>query len=417
MRKRVAICALGFLLVSTHLHAQEGLRDRDQTLSASQRISADLRRARFRFGSFYLLSSIQLADIGYDSQFFVPTAEQGSGISFGISAPQRLYYVPMKKTIYSVEVTPSYTFFTSTKNVHAQNQFGYLTRGDAQFLLNHLYLDFYASLSDALTAYTGEVDRIVSRKQTMTGIASEFKYSSRTSVTFQAGYSRSRFPAGQYQPTDIPIDLLERNDQAYRATLVHKTFPLTSLHLAAERSNYIFPLSAFKDSHRLYYGAGFDFDNGRNGLRAEAGPARLEFQDPSQKSFSGVLGSAEATRRNALWRFSLGADRDIDFSLITPNNFYVMDRASATIEYAATRRLTLHLSDTAGVDRYDIATVVSGGVFVRRRDTLNFAAVGWLYSLRRLRGGFDIGYYKRDSNAEVETQNGIRGILHLSFSP
>ena len=417
MGKRVALCALGFLLVSTQLRGQEGLRDRDQTLSASQRISADLRRARFRFGSFYLLSSIQLSDIGYNSQFFVPTSEQGSGISFGLSAPQRLYYVPTRKTIYSVEATPTYTFFTSTKNVHAQNQFGYLTRGDAQFLFNHLYLDFYAGLNDALTAYTGEINRIVTQRRTTTGIAGEFKYSSRTSVTFQAGYTGTRFPSGQYQPTDVAVKLLQRNDQTYRATLVHKTFPLTALHVAAERSNYSFPLSTFKDSHRLYYGAGFDFNDGRTGLRAEVGPAKLEFRDPSQKSFSGILGTAQATRKAGLWSYSLGVDRDLDFSLITPNNFYVMDRATAAIEYAATRRLTLRFSDTAGIDQYDIDSTLSPGVFGRRRDTLNFIAVGWLYGLTRLRGGFDIGYYKRTSNAEVETQNGIRGIVHLSFSP
>ena len=417
MRKRVAFCALGFLLVSTHLFAQEGLRDRDPTLSASQRISADLRRARFRSGPFYLLSSIQLSDIGYDSQFFVPTSDQSSRISFGLSAPQRLYYVPTKKTIFSVDATPQYTFFTSTTNIHARNQFGYLTRGDAQFLLNHLYLDFYVSRSDALVAYTGEINRIVTRKQDAAGIAGELKYSSRTSLVFKGAYGGSKFPSQRLQPTDVQIDLLARKEQTYRATLVHKTFPLTALHAVAERSNYTFPFAAFKDSHRFFYGAGLAFDNGRTGFRAEMGPGKLEFRDPSQKNFSGLLGSADIRRRGALWTFSAGVNRDIDFSLLTPNNYYVLDRATALAEYAATRRLTIRFSDTAGIDRYDIATVPSGGIFVRRRDTLNFAAVGWLYSLGRVRGGFDIGYFKRTSNAEIPTEDGIRGILHLSFSP
>lgn len=417
MRKRVAFCALGFLLVSTHLLAQEGLRDRDRTLAASQRISADLRSARFRSGPFYLLSSIQLSDIGYDAQFFVPTADQGSGISFGVSAPQRLYYVPTKKTIFSVDATPEYTFFTRTSNIHAHNQFGYLTRADAQFLLNHIYLDFFVSRSDSLIPYTGEIDRIVTRKQDSAGIAGELKYSSRTSLVFKAAYGGSKFPSQRFQPTDVQIDLLARKEQTYRAMLVHKTFPLTALHVAAERSNYTFPFSAFKDSHRFFYAAGLAFDNGRTGIRGELGPGKLEFKDPSQKSFSGLLGSAEIRRRTALWSFSTGINRDVDFSLLTPNNYYILDRGTALVEYTATRRLTLRFSDTAGIDRYDIATVPSGGVLVRRRDTLNFAAVGWLYSIGRARGGFDIGYFKRTSNANIPTEDGIRGILHLSFSP
>ncbi len=417
MRKRVAFCALGVLLISVPLLAQEGLRDRDRTLAASQRISADLRSARFRSGPFYLLSSISLSDIGYESQFFVPTADQGSGISFGLSAPNRLYYVPTKKTIFSVQATPTYTFFTSTQNVKAHNQFGYLTRADAEFLLNHLYLDFFVARSDSLVPYTGEVDRIVTRKKDSTGIAGELKYSSRTSLVFQAGYAGAKFPSTQFQPTDVPISLLDRTEQNYRAMLVHKTFPLTALHVIAERSNYSFPFSPIKDSHRFFYGGGFDFNNGRTGIRAEAGPGKLEFRDPSQKSYSGILGNAEVSRRSALWTFSARATRDLDFSLVTPNNYYVIDRATALAEYPVTRRLKLRFSDTAGIDRYDIATVLSGGAFGRRRDTLNFAAVGWLYSFRRLTGGFDIGYFKRTSNADIVTEDGIRGILHLSFTP
>ena len=417
MRKRVVFCALGFLLVSTQLHAQDGLRDRDQTLAASQRISADLRLARFRSGPFYLLSSVQLSDIGYESQFFVPTQDQGSGISFGLSAPQRLYYVPTKKTIFSVEATPIYTFFTAASHISARNQFGYLTRGDAQFLLNHLYLDFYASRSDSLVPYTGEVDRILTQRRDSTGIAGEYKYSSRTSAVFQAAYTGSKFPSSRYQPSDVEVNLLARNDQTYRAMLVHKTFPLTALHVVAERSNYAFPFSLEKDSHRLFYGAGFDFSNGRTGIKGEVGPGKLEFEDPSQRSFSGILGGAQFSRRGAVWTFTTAVSRDLDFSLFTPNNYYVLDRSTTTLEYAVTRRLKLHFSDSAGIDRYDIATPLSGGLFGRRRDTLNFAAVGWLYSLRRLSGGFDIGYFSRTSNANIATEDGIRGILHLSFTP
>jgi hypothetical protein len=364
------------------------------------------------------LSSIELSDIGYESQFFVPTSEQGSGVSFGLSAPQRLYYVPTKKTIFSVAATPTYTFFGGNGLQKAHNQFGYTARGDAQFLFNHLYLDFFAEGSDALVPYTTEINRIVTQKQQRAGIAGEIKYSSRTSVTFQASARGLRFPSSRYQPTDVKIDLLARSDQTYRSTFVHKTFPLTSLHLAAERSNYRFSFDPVRDSHRTYFGGGFLYQDGRNALQAEAGPARLDFKDPSKRDFKGVVGNALYARKSAAWVFTSAANRDVDFSLYDPNLYYILDRASALLEYNATRRLTLRFSDTAGVDRYDLSTFSApGGIFVRRRDTVNFAAIGWIYAFRRLRGGFDIGYYKRTSNVAVETENGIRGIVHLSFTP
>jgi len=413
VRKTLALGALGVVLLAGHLEAQEGLRDRDRTFSAAQKISADLRRARFRSGPFYFLSSIELADIGYDQQFFVPTAEQGSGISFGLAAPQQLYFVPNRKTVLSLQATPEYTFFTGGGR---HDQFGYLLRGDAQFLFNHLYLDVFAGRSNRLAAFTGEIDRIVTARQDTTGVAGEVKYSSRTSLSFQASYRGLTFPDSRYQPEDRAIALLDRTEQAYRASLIHKTLPLTSLHLAAERSNYVFSRDPLRDAHRSYVAAGFVFDSGRSAFRAEAGPGSLKFRNPSQKSYSGVLGTAQYRKTGPLWSFTTNVNRDVDFSILAPNQYYVLDRAGAMFEYAATRRLTLRFGSNGGIDRYDLPEVTTLGL-KRRRDSMSFTSVGWMYTLRRLRGGFDIGYYKRTSNIEGESQDGIRGVLHLSFTP
>ncbi len=408
---------LGFLLITGNMLGQEGLRDRDRTLSASQEISTDLRRARFHSGSFYLLSSIELSDIGYSGAYFVPTSDQSNGISFGINAPQKFYYVPTKKTIFSLAATPQYTFFGGSSLQKSHSQLGYTVRGDAQFLFNHLYLDFFAHRSDALVPYTAEINRIVTQKQDRLGVAGEFKYSSRTSLTFQASTNAQRFPSNRYQPVGVTIDLLARNDQTYRSTLVHKTFPLTSLHLAAERSNYRFRFDPIRDSHRTYYGAGFLFNDGRNTLLGEAGPARLDFKNPSARDFKGMIGNTSYSRHNQIWSFTTSASRDIDFSIFEPNMYYILDRASVMLEYNATRRLTLHIGDTAGIDRYDLETLSPTGAFLRRRDTINFASAGWLYSFSRLRGGFDVGYYKRTSNMAVAPEDGIRGVVRLSFTP
>jgi hypothetical protein len=257
----------------------------------------------------------------------------------------------------------------------------------------------------------------VTQKQNRLGVNGEVKYSSRTSLTFQASTNAKRFPSNQFQPSDVQINLLTRNDQTYRTTLVHKTFPLTSLHLAAERSNYRFKFDPIRDSHRTYYGAGFVFNDGKNTLAAEAGPARLDFKNASVRDYKGAIGNAAYTRHNRNWSFSASGNRDIDFSLYDPNTYYILDRGSILVEYDATRRLSLHVSDTAGIDRYDIPTATTFGTFVRRRDTMNFAAVGWLYSFTRLRGGFDIGWYKRTSNIGGDNEDGIRGIVRLSFTP
>lgn len=414
MKRRLAITWLGVWLIGPAVFAQQGLRDRDQSLTTARGIASDLRRARMHAGPFYLLSSLEFSDIGYDEQFFVPTTEQSSGLSFGVSAPQRLYFVPTKKTVYSLEVKPEYAFF-SKGGTHGQG--GYTGRADAQFLFNHLYLDVFGSRSKRLSPYSGEIDRIVTAEQATEGITGEFKYSSRSSLTFKATNHHLEHPSGDYQPKDVPVNLLDRKDRAYRTAFTHKTFPLTSLSLIAERSNYSFDRTSFKNSTRTFVGAGINYDNGRTSVGLEAGPARLDFRDRTQHDFHGAVGNIRYTRRGVSWALTSAAMRDTDFSIIASNNFYILDRVNLLLEYAANKRLTLRFSESAGYDSYQTPARDPDFILRRRHDTISFTSVGWMYALHKLRGGFDVGYYKRTSNFTVESQDGIRFVLHLSLTP
>src|SRR5947208_16119117 len=104
--------AIGVFMAGAVAAEAQELRDRDSTLAASRQIAYDLRRARMHDGPFYLLSSIQLADIGYDQEFFIPTSDTSSGFNFGISAPQRLYFTPSRKLYLSVDAEPQVSRFS-----------------------------------------------------------------------------------------------------------------------------------------------------------------------------------------------------------------------------------------------------------------------------------------------------------------
>ena len=195
-----------------------GLRDRERSFAASQAIASDLRKAHFHHGPFYLLSTFQLSDIGYDSSFYVPTADRQSGFRFGVQAPTRLYIVPSKKTIYSIDVRPEASFFNKgTKNV----VFGYKARADAQYLLNHLYLDVYAENADQLRADVAEIARLLKERANAYGVSGELKYSSRTTATFNAATLLTRYPASTLQPLGIPLTTLDRNGHNYRLAVNH----------------------------------------------------------------------------------------------------------------------------------------------------------------------------------------------------
>lgn len=408
------IAAAACIAIGTPLVAQT-LRSRERTFEASETLAADLRRARVRRGPFYLLSYLQFSDLGYDSQFFFPAAQQAGGVSLAIQAPQKLYFVPARKTVYSLTFTPEYDLFAN----RSSNSWGYLVRGDAHFLLNHIYINPYAQQSDRLQVLIGEINRIVTQREKAAGLGGEFRYSSRTRL-FYSGSARSfTFPASRYQPNDVAnLFQLAHDERNARLMLLHHTFPLTSLTLASEWSKYTFGNAAFKDSTRRYVAPGFSYDSGRASLKAEAGPAVLHFA-AAQSDFRGVLGNAAYTRRiGTKTNLSLGAERDVDFSIAAGSNYYVADRALFAIDRPATRRLTLRFSSTVGRDNYPVATINPlNATLMRRDDEFMFTAVGWRYALRHATGGFDVGYYYRQSNFGIDEQSGIRIAVQLSLHP
>ncbi len=414
--KRLLIVALVvFACCARGVFAQNGLRDRERAFSASQEIANDLRKAHFHHGPFYLLSTFQLSDIGYDSSFYVPTADRQSGFRFGVQAPTRLYIVPQKKTVYSIEVRPELSFFARGGS-GKRTVFGYQARADAQYLLNHLYLDFYGQKADQLRADVAEIARLLTEKATVTGVSGELKYSSRTSMTFNAATSNTSYPLTAIQP-DAPVQLLDRSAHNYRLTLHHKTFPLTALFLATEYSDYSFPSAVFKNSRREYAGAGFVHDSGRTVTRFEVGDGKLDFFRPGQHDFQGALGNLTSTKKfGHSTTGNLAVSRDVDFSIFLFNNYYIADRLSGSLAWDATRRLTLVAQAALGRDLY--ATPANGPHgFLKRRDVFTFPSIGFTYGLARLRAGADIGYVRRTSNFDVNLDKGIRILFRLSFTP
>ena len=394
------------------------LRDRDPDLVATKQIYAELQQANFHYGPWYLMSRIRISDAGFSESGYLPTGDQSDNISLSVEAPQRLYFVPHKKTIYTVEYSPGYTFFGNS----GTNQFNYSARADAHFLLNHLYLDVYATGLDQLRAHVSDINRLATVRDRSTGVAGEFKYSSRTSALFNVSYRDADYPADRYQPrqggsnTAIPVFLLNRTERNGRVSLMHKTFPLTSLFAAAEVSNYQFESATYKDSRRTFYGGGFAWSSGRTQFRAEAGPLKLDFEDPAQKDFSGLSARASLSRSNGPWSLQLLADRDLGFAITASNNYFISNSVSAVGSRQVGRRLLLRATATRQQDDFDQPVPVAGAA-VDRRDTISLYSVGAQYGIRRVRFGADVGWYERHSTIFTEEDSGIRYALHLSITP
>lgn len=413
----LAIAMLLAVLVPAVVSAQEqpqsttGIRDRDRVLAGARDIQNDLQKSNFHYGPWYILTRIHLSDIGFTDEFFVPTADHGAGLAFSVGAPTRVYLVPRKKVVLSAEIVPSYSFFHSNQTGR-DGQFNYSARGGVAFLFNRLFLDFYGLRANQLRPRIGDVNALATLKSDELGMSGELKYSSRTSLTFSTRMTDTSYPQDRYQPEFLPLVILDREERNSRAQIIHKTFPRTSFGFAAEEGEYAFDFATYKDGTRTYFAPAVFYDAGRFTAKAEAGPATLEFRDPDQHDFSGVLGVLTATYRGPRWGASGGVERDTEWAIFAFNNYYIQDRGAVAVEYSATRRLKLRTSLSVERDTYE--TRVNG---ILRRDDVRFSTAGFRYTWRRLTAGIDVGYYDRTSNFEGDEQDGIRYILHLSFTP
>lgn len=414
---RVALIVVS-LSVAPFVSAQlQNLRDRDPELAGTKKLHEDLQQANFHSGPWYLWSRFRLSDAGVSGTGNIPTGDTSSGLTLSVEAPHRLYFVPRKKTIFTFDVVPGYSFFNTGEE---QGQFNYQARADAHFLWNHLYLDVYGSRADQLRAHVADINRLATAREDEVGVGGEVKYSSRTSGNFIVRHRKTAYPGDRYQPqinalpnSDFnPINLLDRNENNARISLHHKTFPLTSLFASAEVSEYSFRYATYKDSRRTWYGGGFSYDSGRTQVRLEGGPLKLSFDDPREPSFSGFGASFNVNRANGRWTYSAGANQDLGFSIFAQNNYYTSKTANAGVSYIATRRLSLRSGLAWEQDDYDVA--VRGN---DRTDTILFGSVGFNYVIRRAQAGVDVGWYDRDSTFGGDKDSGIRYVLHLSFVP
>lgn len=411
-RSAIVLIIAAILPVIVAAQASQRLRDRDPDIEAAKKVASDLQQANFHRGSFYLLSRIRISDAGFTETATLPTGEQSGGLSLSVEAPNRLYYMPHKKSVFTLELTPGYAWFSATDGDSRRTQFNYLGRADAHFLFNHLYLDVYALRQDQLRAHVADINRLATVKTDEAGVAGEAKYSSKTSALFNIRLRDTEFPRDRFQPLGIPVELLDRREKNGRLSLMHKTFPVTSLFVAGERSDYEFDPLTRKDSTRTYYGAGAIWSPSHGTIRLEVGPVKLDFDDPAQKDYSGINATLSASRSTGRRLYTLTAERDLGFSIFIGNNYYVATSLQLAVTHAATRRLSLRASSAYERDDYDVP------VFGRdRRDDISFTAVGFLYNLRRFNIGADVGWYQRTSTVGGEEDAGIRTVLHLSFTP
>ncbi len=426
---RQLLVAITFLvIVISPAQAQESeatnsARDRQRKFAGKETVEKDLQRARFRRGSFYLLSELAVDDAGYDADIYSSSPDESGDLqqsasgdlSVTISAPQKLYYVPTKKFAVSAEARPGYIWFAQQSR---DRSFNSRYRGDVHFMFNRLYLNFHGLIADERKRDLSELNFLVNTKNRQFGSDAEMIVTGRTSLRGSVRSYQFDYPAND-RIDDRQIQLLARNELITSAVVRHKTFPATALELGVERNRFDFDLDTARNGAQESVFVGAIREDGARSLRARLALTQLNYNDVSKEDYTGPTGSLSyrlSPRRKV--QVQTEAERRLEFSIFQSNSHFAADRLRVMNDVDVTRKLTLRALGEVGQNGYFVAVNdIRDGRIKKRRDQILYGSLGFLYTVRKIRAGFDVGYFDRTSNFERYNDDGIRLILRLSIIP
>lgn len=420
--------SIAFLLFALPSRAQSGARrrDRNRDLDAKEKIKKDLLAAQLRFGRMFILSKFQvgsptleqLGNVSWevDQPLYVPGTEKND-FALYLRAPQKIYYVLNRKMLFSVDAAPSYLYYL---RAHQFRDFGWLLRGDLHFVFNRLYLDFYSGGSDQLWRSTSELRTLVPERQSNWGGRSELLVSSRTQLTFGGAKREYRYgnvDLGTFFFRDI--GQLARTENEYDFQIKHQTFPVATMALGGSVTHVNFDDPTVSDAKETQGYIQYRRQDSHTTIVIQPGFAKLDFDDPSLDRYSGAVGYATMdVQKKQRWTFGLSAERRLEFSLFGRNDYYAADRAGIHASKYFGRRIQLLASVEEGRNRYFVPTpVTTTGDEAIRLDKLTYESLGFTIRIARIETGLTVGHWQRDSNIAGFDDNGIRLLLHLSFSP
>lgn len=389
-------------------------RDREEELEAKRRIEADLERAQLQTRRLFLISDFGIGDIGIGSELYLPADEELDGLAISLRAPQKLYYIANRRTLFSLDAVPGYVIHVDSDR---ENQLSWLLRGDVHFLFPFFYVNVWGAKSDELIRDNSELTRLVPRDTTRWGVNTEVKPSSRTSVEASYTVNNIDFDEDDQLFFDDRLYLLERTTSTIKLEGKHHTFPITSTIVGAVLDDNEFNRVDTRDSRQRYLYVGAEREIANRSLVARVGYTTLDYRDPSVDGYDGILGDASLSvalrnHHNLRLRYA----RELEFSIFENNTHYLSNRLFVDDTLQLTSRLAAHVQAQAGVNSYDVPVDTAQGP-VRREDELFFIGAGPSYEFfDRFTLGFVVGPWERRSNIAGESANGIRWHVLLSFN-
>lgn len=380
------------------------------TSARAQPADPDPSTARIHFGPLYLSPSLQLRELGIDTNVFNSTEDPKSDFTATVAPQIQALMAITRRLVIRGTGSAGLTYYATYANQRSLNG-SYDVRAD----LNLRRLTFFAmdGLTNTRDRPSYEIDIRPRHTEHSTRAGINFKLHDKFSFDLSGRESQLRYdPTADVGGTNL-AESLDGNSRTLAADVRFRLTPYTTISLRGDSTHDRFTGNQIRNTNSVGIEPGVTFSpRALISGTATVGFRRFEALDPAVPNYSGLTASAGLSYRlNGATLVNTTWNRGLSYSYEPLGPYYIQNNVSVNIR----RQLVSRFDATAGVLHavYDYKSVIAPAISLASGDredkTISYSFdVGYRAS-RRARIGFGVESWHRSSNQRSDrTYTGFR---------
>lgn len=406
MKKNIAIfyCLIS-LILGLHAVAKWGFGQTYRTFASE--LDDINTRARWKWGPFRILPSLQITNIGYDSNIYytpdreTPVSDFSATVSFRVD----LSFVFRDRLIFTFSENPAYVYFAEQKSRrNLNNTYSFYLK---LLAFSRIALSGTTQMSSAIIRWTGEIGTVAVQKNIETSGGIFYETPRNTSFGFTGLIRELRYEDLAETPGLDPLSVsLNREERNAKGELNYRIFSDSFFFLNGGYSEYSFEnlQSRWRDSYSYegYSGLKFPLLGRARGVLS-LGYKMLVPRTKGINGFSGLVGNTGIDLRIGRFAYRLEYVREVPFSAHSNSLFYVGNRYGLGISFYLNKFIRLDFDFRSGQNNYPEPTSIRlptrDYVEIKRRDNyLNHRGAIVIRIIKNTGIGVEGNYLNRESN-------------------
>jgi hypothetical protein len=361
--------------------------------------------ARLRLGPLVVKPSVALTDFGIDTNVFNETHDPKQDVTATIE-PQIETWLragPARLSTRSRSGMVYYQQYQGERSLNSDHE------AKLEFLFGRMRPFVDASVLNSRQRPGYEIDTRAQRQEAGMSVGGRLRLAGDTWLDVAAHRSRVNFDAdATFFGTELR-EVLNRDVERASAALRYPLTPYTSIVMLTDIQRDRFELSPDRDSESLRVLSGIELDaRALVSGRAYAGYHRFDPLDGDMPSYRGVNASIDLVYTMLRsTKVAVRAERDVNYSMERTQPYYVLTGLNGSLTQAIVRQWDIRA--TWGRQQLDYRDAGALGTRSGRVDRVRSYGLGFGYRLNRdMRVGFDVNYYRRESDNAGRQYEGVR---------